>query len=112
MIGKRINNLVKLSSLIVIRQIYKLGRNCYELFYQPEITLRELIDDFDKSQMLLLVLTALTPLFIYLILRVAWDLIMYGNVAALFGTGLYFVLFIEALIFAYLGYFVVKVLKK
>ena len=81
-------------------------------FFKPEITLKELIDDFDKSQMLLLVLTALTPLLIYLILRVAWDLIMYGNVAALFGTGLYFVLFLETLIFIYLGYFVVKVLRK
>jgi len=101
-----------LSSLIAVRQIYKLGRNCYELIYEPEITLRELIKDFDKSQMLLLVLTALTPLFIYLILRVAWDLIVYGNVVAVFGAGLNFVLFLEFLIFVYLGYFVVKVLRK
>lgn len=101
-----------MSSLIAVRQIYKLGRNCYELFYQPEITLRELVDDFDKSQMLLLILTALIPLFLYLILRVAWDLIKYGNIAAVFGAGLNFVLFVEVLIFIYLGYFLVKVLRK
>lgn len=104
--------MIKLSLLIAIRQIYKLGRNCYELFYLPEITLRELIDDFDKSQMLLLVLTALTPLILYVILRVIWDLIVYGNIAAIFGLGLNIVLFIEAVIFAYLGFYLVKVLKK
>lgn len=112
MIGKRINHLLKLGILIGIRQGYKLSRNCYELIYQPEITIRELVDDFDKSQMFLLIMTALTPLFIYLILRVIWDLIAYGNIAAVFGMGLNFVLFLEALIFIYLGYFVVKVLKK
>lgn len=103
---------MKLSSLIVIRQVYKLSRNCYELIYEPEITIRELMDDFDKSQILLLVLTALTPLFVYLILRVIWDLIMYGNVAVIFGSGLNLVLFIEVLIFAYFGYFLIKVLRK
>ncbi len=112
MIGKRIKNLWKLAILIGIRQGYKLGRNCYELFYEPEETLRQLFDDFDKSQMLLLILTALTPLFLYLICRVIWDLIKYGNVLAIFGTGLNLVLIIEALIFAYLGYFVVRTLKK
>lgn len=112
MIGKRLNHLWKLGILIGIRQAYKLGRNCYELIYQPEITIRELVDDFDKSQILLLVLTTLTPLFIYLILRAIWDLIAYGNIAAVFGMGLNFVLFIEALIFIYLSYFVVKVLRK
>lgn len=104
--------MAKILSLILVRQIYKLGRNCYELIYQPEITIAELVDDFDKSQMLLLVLTALIPLFAYLILRIAWDLIKYGNIAALFGNGLNFVLFLEALIFVYLGFFVVKVLRK
>jgi len=104
--------IAKVLSLIVIRQTYKLGRNCYELFYQPEETIRELIEDFDKSQILLLVLTALIPLFLYLICRVIWDLIKYGNIAAVFGTGLNLVLFVESLIFVYLGYFVVKVLRK
>jgi len=89
-----------------------LGRNCYELIYQPEVTIKELYDDFDKSQMMLLVLTALTPLILYVILRVIWDLIMYGNVAAVFGSGLNLVLFVEVLIFGYLGYFVVKVLNR
>lgn len=103
---------MKLSSLIAVRQIYKLGRNCYELIYEPELTLRELVDDFDKSQMFLLILTALTPLFVYIVLRVIWDLVVYGNVAAIFGSGLNFVLFVEALIFAYLGYFLIKILKK
>ena len=112
MIEKRINHLWKLTALIGIRQGYKLGRNIYELFYQPEITIKELIDDFDKSQMVLLIATALIPLFAYLIFRVVWDLIKYGNMAALFGNGLNFVLFLEALIFVYLGYFVVKVLRK
>ncbi len=104
--------IVKILSLIIIRQTYKLGRNCYELFYQPEITIRELIDNGDKLQILLLILTALIPLFLYLICRVIWDLIKYGNVLAIFGTGLNLVLIVEALIFAYLGYFVIKVLRK
>ncbi len=112
MMTKRINNLLKLSILIGIRQGYKLSRNCYELFYEPEITIRELVDDFDKSQMLLLVLTALSPLFIYLILRIIVDLIKFGNIAAIYGNGLNIVLFIESLIFIYLGYFVLKVLFK
>jgi len=37
---------------------------------------------------------------------------VYGNVVAVFGAGLNFVLFLEFLIFVYLGYFVVKVLRK
>jgi len=80
--------------------------------YEPQMALQELIDEFDKSQMLLLILTALIPLFVYIILRIIWDLIMYGNVAAIFGSGLYFILFVEVLIFTYLGYFLTKVLKK
>lgn len=102
----------KLTTLIGIRQGYKLGRNIYELFYQPEITIKELVTDFDKSQIFLLILTALIPLFAYLIFRIIWDLVRYGNIVALFGNGLNFVLFVEFLIFSYLGYFVVKVLKK
>ena len=112
MIGKRVNNLWKLGILIGIRQGYKLGRNCYELFYEPEITIKELVDDFDKSQIFLLILTSLTPLLLYLVCRIIWDLIKYGSIAAIFGSGLYFVLFLQALIFIYLGYFVVKVLLK
>lgn len=112
MIVKRIHNLLRLGILIGTRQGYKLGRNCYELFYEPEITIKELLEDFDKSQMLLLLATALTPLFLYLIFRTIWDLVKYGNIAAVFGMGLNFVLIIEALIFAYLGLFVVKVLRK
>lgn len=96
----------------MIRQTYKLGRNFYQLFYQPEITLRELIEGQDKSQIFLLIMTASIPLFLYLICRVIWDLIKYGNVLVIFGTGLNLVLIVEALIFAYLGYFVVKVLRK
>jgi len=112
MIGKHLKKLGKLGVLIGIRQGYKLSRNCYELFYEPEITIRKLIDDFDKSQIFLLLIMALIPLFLYLILRVIWDLIKYGNIVAVFETGLNFILFIEALIFIYLGYFLVKVLWK
>jgi len=109
---KRINNLLKLSLLIGVRQGYKLSRNCYELFYEPEITIRELVDDCDKSQIFLIFLTALTPLFLYLIFRVILDLVKFGNIAAIYGTGLNFVLFLQSLIFIYFGYFILKVFLK
>lgn len=97
--------------LIAIRQSYKLGCNVYQLFYQPERVIEDLLESGDKSQMFLMVVTALIPLLVYVVLRVIWDLIKYGNMLAVFGTGLNLVLIIEGLIFGYLGISLFKVLK-
>ncbi len=112
MIKKRIKNLFKIGALIGIRQGYFLGRNLYELLREPYLTLRELKESRDKSQIFLISLTALSPLIWYLILRIIYDLIKHGRLILVTGPAFELVVVIEILIFLYLIYWVLMVLKE
>ena len=112
MIKKRIKNLFKIGSLIGIRQGYFLGRNLYELLREPYLTLKELKESRDKSQIFLISLTAISPLVWYLILRIIYDLIKHGRVILVTGPVFELVVVIEILIFLYLIYWVLMVLRE
>ena len=112
MIEKRIKNLSKLTILIGVRQSYFLGRNIYELYYQPYLTLKEIIEKRDKSQIFLITVAALTPVIIYLLARLTWDLIKYHRVLMLTGNVFVVMAIIQTVVLAYLGYWTLKVLNK
>ena len=112
MTGKRLKNLLRLSGLIATRQLYFLGRNLYLLTYQPYLTLKNIYETRDKSQLVLLGITALTPAIIYCLARVVWDLIKYQRL--LMATGRVFLVagVIQVLVLAYLGYWTMQVLRR
>lgn len=111
MIKKRVKNLFRLGGLIGIRQGYFLGRNWYELMREPYLTLSSLKECRDKSQIFLISLTALTPLFLYVIGRIIYDLIRYGSLIMITGKGFQIAILAQGLILLYLGYWTIKVLK-
>lgn len=112
MIKKRVKNLFKLGSLIGIRQGYFLGRNWYELMREPYLTLNSLKESRDKSQIFLISLTALTPLFLYIIGRIIYDLIRHGSLVMITGKGFQMAILMQGLILLYLGYWTIKVLQE
>jgi len=89
-----------------------LGRNIYNLYYRPYLTLKKIRDDEDKSQILLICLTALTPLFIYVILRIVYDLLKYGRIFLVTGNVFIAAIGIQAILLGYLTYWTLMVLKK
>lgn len=112
MIKKRVKNLFRLGGLIGIRQGYFLGRNWYELMREPYITLNSLKESRDKSQIFLISLTALTPLFLYIIGRIIYDLIRHGSLIMITGKGFQMAIWLQGLILIYLGYWTIKVFEK
>jgi len=112
MIKKRVKNLFRLSALLGLRQGYFLGRNWYELMREPYITIKELKESRDKSQIFLILLTSLTPLFFYVMGRIIYDLIRYHSLIIITGEVFKLAIFIQGLIFIYLGYWVVKVFQE
>ncbi len=111
MMKKRIKNIFKLTVLIAARQIWKLLCNLYHLVREPFVTLRLLIKERDKSQIFLIGMIFLMPLIAYFIARIAWDYYRYGLVID--GVGIFFTIAIsiQAGLFLYLGYWVLKVTK-
>lgn len=112
MIVKRIKKLFRLSALISLRQGYFLGRNWYELMREPYLTIRELKMSRDKSQIFLISLTAFSPLFLYIILRIIYDLIRYQSLIIVTGEIFKLAIYFQAMVLAYLGYWTVKVFKE
>lgn len=112
MIEKRVKKLFKLGTLLGVRQGYFLGRNLYELLREPYLTLRELREKRDKSQIFLISLTALSPLLVYLFLRIIYDLIKHGSLLLITGPIFKIIVGLEILILAYLGYWSLMVLKE
>ena len=98
-----------LSTLISVRQGYFLGRNWYELMREPYLTIKDLKESRDKSQIFLISLTALTPLFLYVFFRIIYDLIRYHSLLIVTGEVFKLAIFIQGLVLLYLGYWVVKV---
>jgi hypothetical protein len=112
MIKRRLKNLSKLGILIGTRQAYFLGRNWYLLTYQPYLTLKEIWDKRDKSQMFLITLTALTPAIVYVIARVIWDLAMYHRLLLVTGKVFIAAGVVQTIVLLYLGYWIIQVLRK
>jgi len=111
MIKKRLKKLSKLGILIGTRQFYFLGRNWYLLSYQPYLTLKDIYEKRDKSQMVLMAITALTPAIVYILARIIWDLVKYQRL--LLVTGRVFVAagVIQTIVLLYLGYWILMVIK-
>ena len=110
MIEKRVKKLFKLGTLLGIRQGYFLGRNLYELLREPYLTLKELREKKDKSQIFLISLTALSPLLVYLFLRIIYDLIKHGSLLLITGPIFKIIVGLEILILSYLSYWSLMVL--
>jgi len=111
MIAKRLKNLSKLGILIAARQGYFLGANIYQLYYSPFLTIKKIIDTRDKSQTFLILVAALTPVIFYIIGRVVWDLIMYGEMLPVTGSVFLIMGVIQTMVILYLGYWTVIVFK-
>lgn len=112
MIKKRLKKLSKLGILIGARQSYFLGRNWYLMVYQPYLTIKEVWEKRDKSQMFLMAISALTPAIVYIIARIIWDLFKFHRLLLVTGRVFAVVVIIQAMVLAYLGYWVIQVLKK
>ena len=112
MIAKRVKNLFKLSALIGIRQSYFLGRNWYELMREPYLTIKELKESRDKSQIFLISMTAFTPIFVYIFLRIIYDLIKYHSLLIVTGEVFKLAIIFQGAVLIYLSYWIVKVFKE
>lgn len=112
MIKKRIKKITKLVILISVRQGWKLGENLYRLINNPFLMLKNLKKDKDKSQIFLLLLTLMMPIFFYLTARIVWDYYRYGLIMAGIGSFFKIMMIIQILFLSYLGYWIAKVIKK
>lgn len=112
MIRKRVKKIFKLTGLIGIRQAWGLLCNLYLLGYQPFLTLRTIKGKRDKSQFVLVSGVAIMPVIVYVIARICWDYFRYGRI--LEGVGVVFtvMVLIEGLIFSYLLYWTMRVIRK
>jgi hypothetical protein len=79
---------------------------------EPYLTIKDLKESRDKSQIFLISLTALTPLFVYIVARIVYDLIRYHSLLIVTGEGFKLAILIQGLILIYLGYWTVKVFQK
>lgn len=112
MIVKRLKKLSELIILISVRQLVFLGKNVYNLYYRPYLTIKKIRENEDKSQILLICLTALTPTFVYIVLRVIYDLWKFGRLVPITGNVFTGVIVIQMILLGYLGYWTLVVLKK
>lgn len=101
MIKKRIKKIGKLLFLIGVGQLWLLFCNIYNYWKWPEVVLAKLKKD--KSQQVLLMLSFLSPIIIYLILRIVWDNYKYGAVLTEIGMIFWIIMSIEAVFLMYLG---------
>lgn len=112
MIKKRIKNIFKLTILIAARQLWKLLCNLYHLIREPFITLRLLIKEKDKSQIFLIGMIFLMPLIAYFMARIAWDYYRYGLIIDEVGMFFTIAIIVQIILLLYLGYWVLKVIKR
>ena len=80
--------------------------------YQPYLTLKELWEKRDKSQMLLMAVTALTPAMVYIIARIIWDLIEYHRLLLVTGRIFIAAVAVQAAVLLYLGYWILEVWRR
>jgi len=96
----------------VVRQLYFLGRNIYEIYYQPYLTIKEIVGKKDKSQIVLIIIASLTPAMMYLLARIGWDLWKYQRILMLTGNAFLIMGIIQVIVLAFLTYWTIKVLKE
>jgi hypothetical protein len=71
--------------------------------------IRELRESRDKSQIFLIVVSALTPLFLYVIVRIIYDLLKYRSLILITGKGLGLTMGLEVIIGGYLLFWIIRV---
>jgi len=108
---KRIDKIGKLFFLITARQGWKLGRNLYLLIREPDQTIRSLWKDKDKSQIFLLVIVFLAPIWGYFGLRISFDELKYGFIKPGYGGVFAGAIGMEIVIFLFLGYWIYRIRK-
>jgi hypothetical protein len=76
------------------------------------LTIKEILAEEDKSQIFLIALATATPTIIYVVLRVIYDLLMYGRLVIVTGNVFTLALIVQATVIVYLGYWVLMVIRK
>lgn len=109
MLKKRLVNIAKISVLIGIRQGWKWLRNLYLFNNQPYLTMKELVDNRDKSQIFLLGATIVAPMMGYGLTRIVWDKMRYGVVLKSVGPVFVMTIIMEIMMMTFVGYWVYKV---
>ena len=112
MIIKRLKKLWKISGLIAIRQGYFLARNWYLIFREPYLTLKAIKDKGDKSQFFLVSATALAPIWIYILARIAYDLVVFQKMIWITGRAFLVIGIIQLIILGYLAYWSLRVIRE
>ena len=112
MIVKRIEKIGKLVGLIAVRQGVFLGKNLYNLVYSPFVTIREVIEKRDKSQIFLITVAVISPAAGYTAARLIWDSYWYGRLLRSIGPVFNAVFVLEAAILLYMAYWSYQVYKK
>jgi hypothetical protein len=79
---------------------------------EPYLTIKALRESRDKSQIFLISLTALSPLFLYVVLRIIYDLIQYRSLLIVTGEIFKLAMLFQGLVLVYLGYWVFKVFQE
>lgn len=112
MIKKRVKNIFKLTVLIAARQIWKLLCNLYHLINEPILTIKTLIKERDKSQIFLIIMVVSAPIIAYFLARIIWDYYRYGLVIKDVGMFFKMAVMVEILMFSYLGFWLLQVIKR
>lgn len=79
---------------------------------EPYLVINDLKESKDKSQIFLIGVTAFTPLFLYVILRIIYDLIRYHSIILVTGGVFRAAILVQGIILVYLGYWVIKVFQE
>jgi hypothetical protein len=79
---------------------------------EPYLTLKAIKDTKDKSQFVLIIISALAPVWIYMAARIVWDFIKYGRIVWLTGNVFLATGLVQVAILIYLGFFTLQVLRK
>lgn len=109
---KRVKKIIKISALIGVKETWKLICHLYLMTYQPFLTLKLIKTKKDKSQLLLISATAMSPFLIYSMARIVFDYLRYGEILYSIGPVFLSITAIELLIFLFLGYWTIRVWRE
>jgi len=109
---KKIINIVKISILLAIRQMWTTVCNLYLLIEEPFLTVRRVKAKKDKSQALLLGLIFLSPALIYGIVRIVTDWWWYRRFLISVGPVFGVTFLVQMAVFSYVIYWIYQVISK
>ena len=109
---KKIINILKISFLLTVRQIWTTGCNLYLLIQEPFLTVRRIKAKKDKSQAMLLGLIFVSPILIYGMARVVTDWWWYRKFLISVGPVFGLTFLIEMAVFSYVIYWIYQVISK